>query len=900
MVSFRPSSSAHYLERPRLLELLPDEAGFAVWLEAPYGYGKSVLASQWAAQLEAKAWRVVWVSLAGRALQGGLTAALALPAEAPWEVLLELLWCEPTLVVVEDVERGQALSPLLAHLGGLVLIASRGALISPELPRLATQGRLIHLHARQLAFTEEETAQLAQDEARARELWNRTQGWPLPVHFGVLTGEVLERRTLLAGIRESVSDETWDELLLLGALRYLPSSVAREATARLAETGFAQRLESGFKLHPLVAEALQQSHLDELRAAVRAQQQRLPPLLRGEAFENADLFEELSALLEDDRVEFAKADPAAVLRWDKLAPPRRHGTRLRHVGWARFATGDSEGGVEALLEATSISEQEPNARLSCYREAVWCLAQLGRFAEATRLAEEAEVLFAQADGDRVGAFLNNLHLVHFERGAWEEAQRTLERALEAYPPTSSNRTITAGNLSIVKWHRYGDLEALREGRGEALACNRRHNPSNVPGDLLQLAEVANFMGDRATALEHAREVKQWAHAAPRWALEAEALRAYLEGDASAFVHLARMASHWQEAPLDERIRFFWAKHLLERGDRAGALGVLEGRDGPYSRIARALALEGARRSEALAALGAPPSETSFMEERLYWHAARYLLTRADEDLEALLTLTRVRERILPGLVPLAALPRHRPELAAPYPLAEVLRSGWKAAVERRLDEIPPLELTLLGRVEARLMGQKLALSSRQKELLVLLALKQRREAIAEMLWPEASPQSARNNLNVQLNLLRKQLEPWGVTTYLVEAGLIRATSDLYALEEALVAKDVEKMLRLYRGDFAPGVDLPLVDDVRFGLRQRVADTLYHCALELEGLLAEDCVKRVLTLDPLHEPALQRYLALLIGRGRRSEALQRYQAFAARLAEETGLEPLPETQGLVAR
>ncbi len=899
MVSFRPSSSAHYLERPRLLGLLPDEAGFVVWLEAPYGYGKSVLASQWATQLEAKGWRVVWVSLAGRTLQGGLAAALALPAEAPWEVLRERLWCELTMVVVEDIEGGQALSPLLEHLGGLVLLASRGALTSTELARLATQGRVIHLRAPQLAFTESETAQLARDEARARELWSRTQGWPLPVHFAVLTGEVLERKTLLAGIRESVGDEEWDELLLLGALRYLPSGVAQRATARLAETGFAQRLESGFKLHPLIAEALQQSHLDELRDAVRTQQPRLPPLLRGEAFEAAGLLDELAALLEDDGVEFARVDPAAVLRWDKLAPPRRHGTRLRHVGWARFVTGDPQGGVGALLEAVNVSEQEPNAHLSCYRDAVWCLAQQGLFDEAARLAEKAEALLAKADRDRIGAFLNNLHLVHFERGAWEEAERTLERALEAYPPTSSNRTITAGNLSIVKWHRYGDVEVLLAGRGEALACNRRYNPSNVPGDLLQLAEVAHFVGDHSVALAHLREVKQWAHAAPRWALEAEALRAYLEGDASAFAHLARMARHWQEVPLDERIHFFWARYLIERGDRAGALDVLAGRDGPYSRIARALALGDAHRDEALAVLGAPPSERVFMEERLYWHAARYLLTRADQDLEALLTLTRARERILPGLVPLAALPRYRPALAAPYPLAEVLRSGWKEAVECRLEEIPPLELTLLGRVEARVMGQALALSGRQKELLVLLALQQRREAIAEMLWPEASLQSARNNLNVQLNMLRKLLEPWGVTTYLVEAGLVRAAIDLHALEEALQVKDVEAMLRLYRGDLAPGVDLPLVDEVRLGLRQRVADTLYHCALELEGLLAEDCVKRVLTLDPLHEPALQRYLALLIKRGRRGEALQRYQAFAARLAEETGLAPLPETQGLVA-
>lgn len=52
MIGFRPRSTALFLERPRLLRLLPEEPGYVVWLEAPYGYGKSVLTSQWAARLE--------------------------------------------------------------------------------------------------------------------------------------------------------------------------------------------------------------------------------------------------------------------------------------------------------------------------------------------------------------------------------------------------------------------------------------------------------------------------------------------------------------------------------------------------------------------------------------------------------------------------------------------------------------------------------------------------------------------------------------------------------------------------------------------------------------------------------------------------------------------------------
>lgn len=34
-----------------------------MWLEAPYGYGKNVLMSQWAEQLESEGWRVLWLSV---------------------------------------------------------------------------------------------------------------------------------------------------------------------------------------------------------------------------------------------------------------------------------------------------------------------------------------------------------------------------------------------------------------------------------------------------------------------------------------------------------------------------------------------------------------------------------------------------------------------------------------------------------------------------------------------------------------------------------------------------------------------------------------------------------------------------------------------------------------------
>ena len=145
MIGFRPKPSALFLERPRLLRLLPEEAGYVVSLEAPYGYGKSVLTAQWAAKLEADGWRVIWLAL----LEGdpcvALAGALGLPETAAWAVLLTALASTKTVVIFEDFENRsevlEALGPLLKHNPGLVLLASRQALNAPELLRAREIGR---------------------------------------------------------------------------------------------------------------------------------------------------------------------------------------------------------------------------------------------------------------------------------------------------------------------------------------------------------------------------------------------------------------------------------------------------------------------------------------------------------------------------------------------------------------------------------------------------------------------------------------------------------------------------------------------------------------------------------------------------------------------------------------
>src|SRR5690606_31249118 len=101
---FRPQTGARYIERRRLLDRLPDEPGYVVWLEAPYGYGKSVLASQWAQGLEAAGWSVVWLSGRYVDLRSTVASVLGVPGHTPWAVLLDVLLGSRALVVLEDLE----------------------------------------------------------------------------------------------------------------------------------------------------------------------------------------------------------------------------------------------------------------------------------------------------------------------------------------------------------------------------------------------------------------------------------------------------------------------------------------------------------------------------------------------------------------------------------------------------------------------------------------------------------------------------------------------------------------------------------------------------------------------------------------------------------------------------
>lgn len=901
MSSFRPQANTGYLQRQRLIDGLPDQAGFVVWLEAPFGYGKTILASQWADLLEAQGWRVIWTVLAGRQLSELIARELGLPDKAPWGALLDALWQQRTLLVIEDLETAEGhefLAPLLKDVRGLLLLASRARIDCSELPRLMTQGRLIHLSSRALGFSEDEARQLFADDARASDVWRRTHGWPLPLHFALLSGELPEQTSLLEGMRASLDEAQWEEALLLAMVPQLPHEAATAATEELARSGFAQRLEGGFRLHSLVGEALLRAHSREAGAVLARDATRLPVVERAEAFERSGQLAGLEATLEELATQVWRSAPEGVVRWDALLA--KPASALRHVtvGAALKVLGrHRESGVrlEAALAAGTLTLEE---RVLALGELCWVQALTDP--EAALLSvEQAEPLLDTVSPERAGRFLVNAFFVDISQQRFNDALAKLERALEYFPPNSPYRVGAQINYALGRWDKHGDLGTRLQVQTDTLPDVWRLYPSDAPGQCRDLAMLHGWLGSSSIARDYFERAQQGARSNPLVGLEAEAALAAMDGNTEPFHRLLSRAEEWGDAYAQEIVTMHGVKALA--GDRAAAESF-------YARSGAQTGLAAAAYAELLTAHGQADQAEELIRDnlerhsdrarQLYLKAARYRLTREPEHLVSLLEHTTAGPRLLPGFVPLKELPREKPELSLGYPLEAVMTSDWLQARELRASELPDLELTLLGQLKLRLLGRELHLTERHQQILTLFTLGFGREEVAEAMWPETSSAKQRNNLGVQLSLLRKEVEPWGVRTYVFEDGLRRVSADLNQLAAALDVRDADAVLELYREPFAPTLSLDAIQSAREQLREQVVTLLLEASVAARPEQAQLYLTRITQLEPLHEHALQGLLLLLLKRGRRSEAHARYREFASRLKEETGLEPLTETKSIL--
>ena len=228
-----------------------------------------------------------------------------------------------------------------------------------------------------------------------------------------------------------------------------------------------------------------------------------------------------------------------------------------------------------------------------------------------------------------------------------------------------------------------------------------------------------------------------------------------------------------------------------------------------------------------------------------------------------------------------------------------------------------IRITALGPLRVEKDGVVLdRLPARRLRLALLLYLGVEREATREHLmgvfWGDRPPERARHLLSQTLYELRQDLgETWMTTAGEQVAATAELVVDAEEFAAAVEADRFDEALELYDGAFLAGATLGVsrefegwVDrqEARIGRLHRRArrgaiDGLVE-ARRLEEALgrARDWVE----LDPLDDEAQHRLIELMAATGDRSGALRQYDRYAALVASQLELEPLDETQALVAR
>src|SRR3989441_7832523 len=189
----------------------------------------------------------------------------------------------------------------------------------------------------------------------------------------------------------------------------------------------------------------------------------------------------------------------------------------------------------------------------------------------------------------------------------------------------------------------------------------------------------------------------------------------------------------------------------------------------------------------------------------------------------------------------------------------------------------------------------------------------RRDSLLALFWPELDEEHARAALRQALHVVRDALGADAVASRGDEdIGLAfdHVSCDVGAFERAVAVGQFREALDLYRGDLLEGFFITgapsfeqWLETERGRLREvasRAARTLgERCAADGNLTTAAHWTRRALELAPNEEALLRRLITVLDRHGDRAGALQAYEEFRARLAEEYDAQPAPETDALVA-
>lgn len=183
-----------------------------------------------------------------------------------------------------------------------------------------------------------------------------------------------------------------------------------------------------------------------------------------------------------------------------------------------------------------------------------------------------------------------------------------------------------------------------------------------------------------------------------------------------------------------------------------------------------------------------------------------------------------------------------------------------------------------------------------------------REYLADLLWPDATPQRVRRNFSDTLYRLRQALGEHWLRIEPDKVALNHPTNlwvDIWEFQQRLTTDDpaaLTQATELYLGDLLPEIYDDWILPWRVNLREQYLTALEKL-VELQQhqhnlVQALHCARRLIIIEPLREYNQQIYLRLLGRLHRRSEALTHYDYLQALLQQELGLDPMPETQAII--
>ena len=186
-----------------------------------------------------------------------------------------------------------------------------------------------------------------------------------------------------------------------------------------------------------------------------------------------------------------------------------------------------------------------------------------------------------------------------------------------------------------------------------------------------------------------------------------------------------------------------------------------------------------------------------------------------------------------------------------------------------------------------------------------------RDALADLLWPDADLAHARGALRRTLSTLRGALGADHIDATRDRVRLVKGADlvvDVDTFRARRGAGDHAGALASWGGDLLEGFVVrgapafeEWAESSAATLRREVAATLGALAVECEAggdrVSALSLVRRWLALDPLHEPAHRALIRLLAATGDRAGALVQYRECVRTLSRELGVPPLRETTQL---